>query len=234
MRFSGFVLVSMGAALVIFGGGCGDDDDGDPIVPVCGNGVLESGESCDGSDLAGQDCFVFGWTMGYLACAADCTFDVAACVGGGPNCGNWVVEWGEQCDTNDMGGESCESIGMSPGTLDCKLDCTFDRSGCGSAASCGNGAIDGVEGVEECDGADLAGQSCESLGHMGGVLACGSNCVLNEAGCTDPDCGNGVIEPGEQCDGEDFGQEDCATFGHTGGELQCTTQCIVDDSACTD
>lgn len=228
------VMVSMGAAAVILGAGCGDDDGGDPVVPVCGNGVLEAGETCDGSELAGQDCISFGWFMGTLSCTTDCDYDVSGCVGGGPDCGNWVVEWGEQCDTNDLGGGSCETIGMSPGTLACKPDCTYDKAGCGSAASCGNGLIDGVEGVEECDGADFADKTCESLGHMGGLLACGSNCVLDESGCTDPDCGNGVREPGEQCDGDDVGPEDCVTFGHVAGDLGCTAQCIIDDSGCTD
>jgi hypothetical protein len=223
-----------GAVTIAAAAGCGGDDAGDPAGPVCGNGVLEAGEACDGSSLAGQDCLTFGWYLGTLACHADCTFDVSGCVGGGPQCGNWVVEWGEECDTTDLGGGSCETVGMSPGTLACKADCTYDRSGCGAPASCGSGLIDGVAGVEECDGADLGGLSCVALGHMGGLLGCGGNCVLDESGCTDPECGNGVKEADEQCDGQDFGPEDCVMFGHTGGTLQCTAQCIVDESACTD
>lgn len=228
------LLGTVAAVSVLWGFGCGDDDDGDPIVPVCGNDVLEAGESCDGSELAGQDCLTFGWFLGSLTCSTDCTYDVSGCVGGGPECGNWVVEWGEECDTNDLGGSICENIGMSPGTLACKSDCTYDKSGCGAAASCGNGTIDGVEGVEECDGADLAGLTCVGLGHMGGLLACSSNCVLDESSCTDPDCGNGVRETGEQCDGQDLGPEDCVTFGHTGGELVCNNYCVIDDTGCTD
>jgi hypothetical protein len=238
---AGSVVATLVVLAIVLGGGsglgCGDDDDGEPdgAVTECGNDVIEAGERCDGADLGDEDCISFGWFLGTVSCAADCTFDVSGCVGGGPECGNWVVEWGEQCDTSDLGGGTCESVGMSPGTLACKPDCTFDRSGCGSAASCGNGIVDGVEGVEECDGNDLADQTCESRGYMGGVLACGSNCIFNEAGCTDPDCGNGVLETGEQCDGQDFGpNEDCVTFGHSGGELLCTSQCIVDTSACTD
>ncbi len=218
-------------------GGCGDDDGGEPdsAVSLCGNGAIEAPESCDGSDLGGEDCLSFGWFLGTVSCAADCTYDVSGCVGGGPECGNWVVEWGEQCDTNDLGGGTCESVNMAPGTLACKPDCTYDRSGCGSAASCGNGVVDGLEGVEECDNADLAGETCVSLGYMGGLLACASNCIFDELSCTNPECGNDVLETGEQCDGQDFGpNEDCVTFGHVGGELLCTSQCIVDTSNCTD
>jgi hypothetical protein len=49
---------------------------------VCGNGVREGDEQCDGADLGGQTCasvtsgFVQGGT---LACTADCKFDTSDC-----------------------------------------------------------------------------------------------------------------------------------------------------------
>ena len=49
--------------------------------PVCGNGVLESGEVCDGGDLGGVDCLTEGFTSGTLGCLPTCTgFDYSACV----------------------------------------------------------------------------------------------------------------------------------------------------------
>lgn len=215
--------------------GCGDDDGGEVDAGgSCGNGTLDFGEECDGADLGEEDCLTLGWTMGTLACAADCTFDISVCVGGGPSCGNWEVEYGEDCDTTDLGGGTCESVGMSPGTLACRDDCTYDKSGCGPAAGCGNGIIDGVEGVEECDGVEMGGVTCESLGYLGGELACATNCVIHEGGCFYADCGNGVLEGDEECDTDAFGDEDCVTFGHYGGDLQCTSYCLIDDSLCTD
>lgn len=43
--------------------------------PVCGNGVVEDGEDCDGADLSGFECR-FGSP---LRCASGCTFDATAC-----------------------------------------------------------------------------------------------------------------------------------------------------------
>lgn len=41
--------------------------------PVCGNGVLESGEVCDGADLGGQTCVSQGFDGGVLSCNAGCS-----------------------------------------------------------------------------------------------------------------------------------------------------------------
>jgi Protein of unknown function (DUF1566) len=48
-------------------------------------------------------------------------------------------------------------------------------------ARCGDGA---VQHAEECDGSDLAGRSCASLGFSGGTLACTSSCTLDLTGCS--------------------------------------------------
>ncbi len=49
------------------------------IPPTCGNGTIESGEQCDGVDLAGETCASRGFTGGTLACAPNCTFDQSGC-----------------------------------------------------------------------------------------------------------------------------------------------------------
>lgn len=53
----------------------GDSSTGDS----CGDGVLDKGEDCDDTDLAGESCASLGFLNGQLTCAADCTFDTAAC-----------------------------------------------------------------------------------------------------------------------------------------------------------
>lgn len=55
-----------------------------------------------------------------------------------------------------------------------------------TTAFCGNGRL---EGDEQCDGEDLGGVTCESLGYLGGTLVCGPGCTLDERGCTSgPEC----------------------------------------------
>ncbi|MEM5812029.1 MAG: dockerin type I repeat-containing protein [Candidatus Aenigmatarchaeota archaeon] len=44
---------------------------------------------------------------------------------------------------------------------------------------------------EECDGSDLGGQSCVSLGYSGGTLTCNSNCTFNTSQCTTQSSGGG-------------------------------------------
>jgi hypothetical protein len=52
-----------------------------PAEPVCGNGIAEEGEACDGAALGGEDCTSQGFDSGTLTCAADClAFDFAQCV----------------------------------------------------------------------------------------------------------------------------------------------------------
>jgi len=53
------------------------------VNPVCGNGVLETGEQCDGSNLNGQSCTGLGYTGGTLSCNSSCTFNTSACTSGG-------------------------------------------------------------------------------------------------------------------------------------------------------
>lgn len=45
----------------------------------CGDGVVQPGEACDGSDLGGQSCESLGFPDGALACAPDCTLDASTC-----------------------------------------------------------------------------------------------------------------------------------------------------------
>jgi hypothetical protein len=45
-------------------------------------------------------------------------------------CGNGVVDPGEQCDGDDLGGVSCEGLGFAAGTVACAPGCRLDTSGC--------------------------------------------------------------------------------------------------------
>lgn len=99
------------------------------------------------------------------------------------------------------------------------------------AEGCGN---DRLEDDEECDGANLAGYSCEILGFNGGVLGCSFNCKFDLDGCGGGgDCGNGTLDDGEECDGANLGGQDCWTMGYAGGSLSCSGACRFETSLCT-
>jgi cysteine-rich repeat protein len=202
------------------GDGCGPTC----LFEVCGNGVVDPGEECDDDNLAPADgcsdtCFD-ECGSGIVsegeacddgpensdtmpdACRTDCTI---------PRCGDGVADTGEQCDdgnearddecmpncTVDCGngrideGEECDNGPENSDTAAdaCRTDCTNPR--------CGDGAADAGE---DCDLGDLVGQTCASLGHVGGRLACGVHCRVDESGCRDPDCGNGTCEIAETID----------------------------------
>ena len=50
---------------------------------LCGNGVIDSGEECDGSNLAGQTCMSRGFSGGSLSCNPNCTINTSLCTSGG-------------------------------------------------------------------------------------------------------------------------------------------------------
>ena len=97
-------------------------------------------------------------------------------------------------------------------------------------STCGNGAIDDGE---ECDGANLGGETCVGLGYSGGDLACLLDCSFNKAVCEDVPCGNGMIDGAEECDGGNLGVATCETQGFTGGTLGCSATCTFNTDSCT-
>ncbi len=59
---------------------------------VCGNGVVETGERCDGADVGGETCESLGFGAGTLVCAASCAdFDRSRC-GAPTTCGNGRID----------------------------------------------------------------------------------------------------------------------------------------------
>jgi hypothetical protein len=158
------------------------------------------------------------------ACGGACEFAVAGATARG-SCLPFTATTSEcACFANDAAGDSsvegCGSVldAACPGQRCCADDprdgCStaagdYDCAGvcvvadCDGAGSCGicepGGAFcgDGIlsEG-EECDGANLGGESCTSLGFIGGELACGPSCTFDESDCIP------CRETGASCDGD--------------------------------
>jgi hypothetical protein len=164
--------------------GDGDPGDGDPTTDdaVCGDGVKQGDEECDGNDLGGVNCSDFNFEEGTLVCANDCTLFTNAC----STCGDGQLAATEECDGNNFGGLTCTDLGFDGGTLDCSQDCSqVIESGCMQAPNCGNGQLDVGEA---CDGGNLNGQTCASLGYDGGVLACTNGCMVDVDDCFVEEC----------------------------------------------
>lgn len=74
-----------------------------------------------------------------------------------------------------------------------------------ATSQCGNGIR---ETGEACDGADLGGFQCTSIGFASGTLACTGDCRLDTSQCVAASvCGNGVLEAGEECDNASFNSD---------------------------
>lgn len=80
-----YVLISLIAllALLLSGSVYASVQSARTASPVCGNGVIESGEQCDGADLGGQSCMTRGFFGGSLSCNSNCTFNTSSCTSGG-------------------------------------------------------------------------------------------------------------------------------------------------------
>ncbi len=191
---------------------------------VCGDGIADAGEVCDGADLAGASCADLGFASGVLSCTADCQLDAIACSA----CGNGAVDQGEECDGDNLGAvASCQDVGLGEADemLACTTACTLDYAEC---SACGDGQL---TDPEQCDGTDLGGRACADEGFDGGTLACSDGCTFDVSGCSS--CGNGVQDPGEECDGAELGGNTCEDLGFAGGPLGCDGECLHDTSNCS-
>lgn len=88
---------------------------------------------------------------------------------------------------------------------------------------CGDSA---ASAEEACDGSDLKGATCLSLGFDEGSLSCTAECQFNTLACVKR-CGNGQIDVGEECDGL-LGPLDCSPWGYKA----CNSACQIDATHC--
>ena len=187
----------------------------------CGNGVQESGEDCDGSDLGGTICTDLSCGGGALACDTNCRFDLGACT----SC--------VQCDFDNLceTGEDCNG---------CPNDCV---SGMTVGAVCGNGVCEAGDGEdcvscpEDCNGTQKGNPNqryCCGDGDGQNPVACGdsrcgADCTDAPAGEVDYCCGdltcNG-LETVSDCalDCDDGGPGGCE-LGQPGDSCTANSEC---------
>ena len=154
--------------------------------PQCGNGIIESGETCDDGNAVSGD-----------GCSADCAVE--------PNyvcpkpaepcvlvmvCGDKKITGSETCDDgNSKPGDGCsDSCQVEPGWV-----CPVLGAAC-RAAKCGDGIIAGTEICD--DGNAVSGDGCSITCQV----EIGWVCPTAGQACSKTVCGNGVIEGSEECD----------------------------------
>jgi len=199
--------------------GCNSNTDNDcAVTAVCGNGIREGTEKCDGTNLGGATCagiMGVGYT-GTLKCysagtANACKFDTSSCI---PPC--TCPSDNNICTTDICQNNSCQHIKIS--------NC------CTSVSQCTNGG--------KCTSSVCSGNRCA----YPIITACKSNDVCCPTGCNalnDNDCnavcGNGIKEGAEKCDDGDTSSGDgcsssCAVESgwtcNTASPNVCTKTCV--------
>ncbi|MBU1244268.1 cadherin-like beta sandwich domain-containing protein, partial [Myxococcota bacterium] len=103
-------------------------------VDSCGDGFMDPGEECDGSQLTVTSCAEFGFyeQTGAIQCNSSCRLDLSVC--GGGKCGDRTVQTAheEDCDIDNLDDQTCVTLGFSQGsgTLSCTDACTFNETAC--------------------------------------------------------------------------------------------------------
>ncbi|MCL2325064.1 MAG: hypothetical protein FWC40_00970 [Proteobacteria bacterium] len=128
-------LGKMMALLCVMGFvGCEDK----AAAPVCGNGILETGEACEPALAIDLTCDFLDESkpLGEVRCTSSCSLDFSDCHAAVPSvCGNGILETGEACDGEDFGDATCASVAPARpyGRLGCTRDCQISTTFCGIA-----------------------------------------------------------------------------------------------------
>ena len=111
-----------GDGMAASGGVAGSSPDGAAGAEsgICGNGVANLEEQCDGADLKGTDCTDYGFERGTLRCSSTCVADTSGCSGtencfdGRDNDGDGAVD----CSDSGCMAACASSCGTAPTLAD--------------------------------------------------------------------------------------------------------------------
>lgn len=145
-----------------------DSSTGEPNL--CGNGVIDGEEACDGELPEGTpDCAAMDYGAGTPTCADDCTISYMMCPTYEEECGNGEVGEAEECDGTNLANQTCDDFqGMTGDGLVCTEACLFNTTDC---MSC----------VESDDPCEPTGEPCcnapaeACIGLLGNKRCCVGN-----------------------------------------------------------
>lgn len=203
---------------------------------ICGDGVKDPDEACDGAELAGATCADAGFLPGFtgtVSCNADCTLDDSLCEG--PRCGVALPapnDGNGACETGWMDGPNGCSRTCTVGTCDMPIVCTPGRRcdlDCIGSSSCNNRAVQCAEG-----------QNCDVL--CGGSSACSNTTIFcpPDADCTvECDSTNACASATINCPTGDYacnvncsGSGACLNTTLICGDGPCDMTCSGSSNAC--
>jgi len=186
----------------------GDDCRGDckQDMTLCGDGDLDPEEECDEGNLNSD--------TDPNRCRENCLL---------PTCGDGVMDdtYGEECDTDTLGGATCELAGYpGGGSLTCAQSCELDVSAC-----CQDDDGDGygencTQGPDACDGdaGNWTASGCASCSDEDGDGYRGTGCDASEDACDD--------------DPSNWTASGCASCSDEDGDGYRGTDCDVPEDAC--
>ena len=96
-------------------------------------------------------------------------------------CGDSIIDSGEKCETNDLAGATCQSLGFLKGTLACNSNCQYDTSNCSTPSYCNDGICSAGETATSCP-ADCAAGRCTGT-HVSCSVFAGEPSVCQKHGC---------------------------------------------------
>ncbi len=165
---------------------------------LCGNGVMNEGESCDDGNFTNGD-----------GCTDSCTVEPGyACDGGAcaTVCGDGLVAGGEQCDDhNTDDGDGCSSSCTEEDGFSCSGAPSTCSTTCGDTIVAGSEACDDGGESETCNATCTASVCGDSVRNATAGEACDDGNDSNNDGCMNtcelPVCGDGYVRAGvEACD----------------------------------
>ncbi len=176
---------------------------------ICGDGVLDPGEECDGTQFNNTICPTVkvsgGLVLGLEGCLADCTCTYRPRREPGDLCGNGVWDNGEQCDASEQPQNPKQCRGHPELCVDCQC------------VECGDGILQATEMCEPTLPPEkwLCPPPENVAIPIGDYYDC-INCL-----CTPKEgvCGDGKLDPGEECEAG----IPCP------GEAICTIDCRCED-----